>query len=101
MSNYELHQETQQNLNRIDQQLDALVDITGTSKVLANQIGGELNDQNEILRQTNDHMDSTNNQVKKAVIATQKLKHTPCSWLAWILSLLLVIANVLVLILLK
>ena len=101
MSNLELHEETQQNLARIDQQLDALVEISGTSKVLATQIGTELTDQNEMLAQTNAHMDRTNNEVNKAVVATQKLRPSGSSWFAWVLSVLLIVAIILVWVLIK
>ena len=101
MSNLELHEETQQNLARVDQQLDALVEIAGTTKVLAAQIGTELTDQNQMIAQTNAHMDHTNNEVNKAVVATQKLKPSASSWFAWILTIILIVANVLVWVLIK
>lgn len=99
-TNQSLHADTQQNLSRINNQLDALVDITGTSKQLAGQIGHELEEQNQMLADANRHMDITQNNVNRAVIQVQEVRAKSSTCWAWILSIILLIGIILVWILL-
>ncbi|OHS93826.1 SNARE domain containing protein [Tritrichomonas foetus] len=92
MSNANLHAQTQEQFERIDQRLDALVDITGTQKVLATSIGNELEEQNQMLQDTNVHMDKAQLQVDKANAAVLEVKASSSQWAAWILMIVLIVA---------
>lgn len=87
-----LYQQNQEQFQRIDQRIDALVDITSTQKVLANSIGNELTEQNRLLMDTNDHMDKAQLQVDKANAAVLEVKATSSQWAAWILMIVLIVA---------
>ncbi|KAK8838381.1 Syntaxin-8 [Tritrichomonas musculus] len=87
-----LYQQNQEQFQRIDQRIDALVDITSTQKVLANSIGNELTEQNQLLMDTNDHMDKAQLQVDKANAAVLEVKATSSQWAAWILMIVLIVA---------
>lgn len=99
MSN--LYAQNQEQFQRIDQRLNALVDITSTQKVLANSIGDELTEQNQLLMDTNDHMDKAQNQVEKATAAVLEVKATSSQCAAWILMIVLIIAIICVWIFVK
>jgi t-SNARE complex subunit (syntaxin) len=88
--------QVQQNLQRIDGQLDALVDITGQAKVLGRSIGTELEDQAVMLNEVDSHMDKTQTEVDKAVQQTQEFRMTGSNWAGWICVVLLIVAIILV-----
>ena len=96
-----LYSQNQEQFQRIDQRLNALVDITSTQKVLANSIGDELTEQNQLLMDTNDHMDKAQMQVEKANAAVLEVKATSSQWAAWILMIVLIIAIICVWIFVK
>ena len=96
MSNYELHQQTQQNLSRVNEQLDALVDITGQQRVLARSIGSELEDQKHMLSEVDQHMDKTGDEIEKATSLLDEVKKSSGTCAAWILMILLLISIVIV-----
>lgn len=96
-----LYQQNQEQFQRIDQRLDALVDITGTQKVLANSIGNELTEQNQLLMDTNDHMDKAQMQVNKANEAVLEVKASSSQCAAWILMVVLIVAIICVWIFVK
>lgn len=100
-NNNELHEQTQVNMNRIDQQLDAIVDLTATQKVLAKSIGNELEDQSKMLDTSNRHMDMAQMQVDKANTRLTELKKKAGTWSAWLLIVLLIVAIILVWVLIK
>jgi syntaxin 8 len=85
-------QQTQLNLQRVDTQLDALLDITGNQRVLAGQIGTELTDQQKIMGNISDHMDRTNDGIVKTTEAVLEVKTAGSTWFAWILAILTLIA---------
>jgi syntaxin 8 len=88
--------QTQQNLQRIDVQLDALVDITGNARVLAGQIGNELQDQNKMMSEISEHMDGTQRDVEKATAAVQDVKTAGSTWCAWVCVILTIVAIVVI-----
>jgi t-SNARE complex subunit (syntaxin) len=91
------HQEqTRANLERVETQLDALVDITGTQNQLAKEMGRELLTQNKMIGNLSDHMDSTQGGIQKATIAVKEVKASGTTWFAWILVILLIVALFLV-----
>lgn len=91
MDNYPIQNQTQENLARIDDQLEALVDITGAARVTAVQIGQELRDQEKMLNQVSDHMDGAAVEIEKATTAVQAIKEHKGTCVAWILALLCLI----------
>jgi t-SNARE complex subunit (syntaxin) len=102
MSGYPDHQaQTQANLARVDTQLDALIDITGTQNQLAKQMGQELTAQTKMIGNLTDHMDGTQGGIQRATDAVKEVKTSGSTWFAWILVILLVIAIILVLVLWK
>ena len=96
MSSSQTHQQTQENLRQIDNKLDALVDIIGQINVSAKSIGQELEEQNQMLADTNQHMDKTHTNVQKATDAVVEVKATASNWTAWILIIVLIIAIILI-----
>ena len=88
--------QTQQNLQIIDRQLDALVDITGQQKVISGQINTELKDQNQMISSTTQKMDNVDQNVQKATSQVHKVGETTSSCISWILMILLIIAIILV-----
>ncbi|KAH0785764.1 syntaxin-8 [Histomonas meleagridis] len=96
MSNAELHAQTQQNFQLMDNRIDALAEISSQLKVSANSIGNELEEQNQMLKETNQNMDRAQVQVDKANEAVLKVKATAGNCIPWILSIVLVVAIVLV-----
>jgi pyruvoyl-dependent arginine decarboxylase (PvlArgDC) len=90
------HAQVQQNLQRIDGQLDALVDITAQGRIVATSIGSELDDQNRMLGEVGEHMDKTQDEVDKAVAKTVELKMTGSNWAGWICVVLLIAAIIVV-----
>lgn len=96
MSNYDLHMQTQENLSRVNEQLDALVDITGQQRVLARSIGNELEDQKHMLSEVDTHMDKTGNEIEKATSLLDEVKKSSGTCAAWILMILLLISIVIV-----
>jgi hypothetical protein len=102
MSGYPDYQaQTQANLARVDTQLDALIDITGTQNQLAKQMGQELTAQNKMIGNLSDHMDGTQGGIQRATSAVLDVKTSGSTWFAWVLVVLLVIAIILVLVLWK
>jgi t-SNARE complex subunit (syntaxin) len=89
--------QTQATLQRVDTQLDALIDITGTQKQIAGQMGNELGDQLRIIDGLNQHMDGTQEGVQKASDTVKEVKTRGTTWFAWVLCILLVIAIVVIL----
>ena len=89
-------QQTRQNLQRIDEQLDALVGISANQKVLAASIGTELQDQLEMMSEIDGHMDKTHEQVNQANGLLEVVKDKAGTCGAWILMALLIIAIVIV-----
>jgi syntaxin 8 len=88
--------QTQQNLQRIDGQLDALVDITGNARVLAGQIGNELHDQNKMMGEISDHMNVTQRGVEKATTAVKEVKASGSTWFAWVMVVLTLVGIVVI-----
>lgn len=96
MSNYDLHQQTQQNLARANEQLDTLVEITGAHRVLAKSIGNELEDQKQMLSEVDTHMDKAGNEIEKAKGLLDEVKKSSSTCAAWILMILLLASIVIV-----
>jgi hypothetical protein len=95
MSGYPDHQaQTQANLARVDTQLDALIDITGTQKQLAKQMGQELTGQQRMIANLSDHMDGTQGGIQKATDAVKEVKTSGATWFAWILVILIILAMI-------
>jgi t-SNARE complex subunit (syntaxin) len=99
MANFQA--QTQANLARVDTQLDALIDITGTQNQLAKQMGQELTAQNKMIGNLSDHMDGTQGGILKATDAVKQVKTSGSTWFAWILVILIIIAMILVWVLWK
>ena len=91
MTNAELHAQTQQNFEEIDKRIDALVDMTSELNVSAKAIGNELEDQTQMLKDTDQNMDKTQEQIDKANDAVLKVKATTGNWIAWILIIVLIV----------
>jgi syntaxin 8 len=92
----DLRAQTQANLQAADQRLDALVDITGQQKIVAVSIGSELDAQNKMLRQVDEHMDATQVQLTKTNALVKNFKENGTTWGGWILAILLVASIVVV-----
>lgn len=89
-------QERDQQNQQIDAALDNLVAQTGQLNQNASEIGNQLDDQIKQTKDINNHMDGTQNKIDKAVIAVGKIKTTWDAFLAWILSILFLIATIIV-----
>ena len=94
MDNNSLQAQTQENMTRIDDQLNALIDITGSARVTAEQIGQELRDQEKMLNNVHHHMEGAEVEIEKATTAVQSIKEHKGTCAAWILSLLCLIGIV-------
>ena len=92
MSNAQLHAQTQEQFQRIDQRVDALLDITETQKILANDMGNELTAQNQMLQDVSSHMDKAQLQVDKANAAVYEAKASGTTCAGWILIIILIVA---------
>ena len=92
MSNAQLHAQTQEQFQRIDQRVDALLDITETQKILANDMGNELTAQNQMLQDVSTHMDKAQLQVDKAHAAVIEAKASGTTCAGWILIIILIVA---------
>ncbi|EAY01915.1 SNARE domain containing protein [Trichomonas vaginalis G3] len=90
------HAQTQQNLQRADQKLDALVDITAQQKYQAGQINTELKDQNQMISNINDKMDNADQKVVTATDNVNKLLKKKSSMIAFLFMILFLIGIVLV-----
>lgn len=69
------HEANKAAMGEIDNGLDALVGITGQMSENATAIGNELDDQIQMCKETNEHMDQTNENIDKAtdkLVALQK-----------------------------
>ena len=96
-------------LYHIDNQIDNLVDLTEIQNSNANAIGNELEDQNQMLHETNNHMDKTSMMVDDAYLSTKKLndglqgefKVAICTKIGWVIVFVLLITIILLWILLK
>ena len=95
MTNVELHAQVEKNKNLMDNRIDALVDISSQLKVSASSIGNELEEQNQMLKETNKNMDKAQVQVDKANDAVLKVKATAGTCVPWILSIVLVVGIIL------
>jgi t-SNARE complex subunit (syntaxin) len=96
MSNAEYQQQTQANMERIDAQLDQLVDMTGSHKVKATAIGNTLEDQNRRLKDVEGQMDNTQVEIDKAIEQAREVQVATSNWIGWILCILLIIGIILV-----
>lgn len=90
------HAQTQENLQKADQKLEALVDITAQQKYQAGQINNELKDQNQMISNINDKMDHTDQKVVTATENVNKLLKKKSSIIAFVLMFLFIIGIVLV-----
>lgn len=70
------HEANKAAMQDIDNGLDALVSITGQMSENATAIGQELDDQNAMLKDTNEHMDKTDENINKATDKLVKLQKT-------------------------
>jgi hypothetical protein len=86
------HDQMQANLGRVDRQLNALIDITGTQKQLAENMGEEFTIQTTMIESLSDHMDCAQGGVQNATDAVGEVKMSGSTWLAWILMILLTVA---------
>jgi pyruvate-formate lyase len=93
-SGYSNLDQVQENFQRIEGQLDALVDITGQTKHIANNMNSEIEAQNRMLGGMSMHMDATQQGVDKANEAVLKVKMTAGNCMPWLISVLLVLAIV-------
>lgn len=85
-----------QNLERINDQLDALVGISNQQRVISRSIATELNDQQDMLSEVESHMDKTHDKVLEANSMLDVVKEKSGTCCAWILMALLIAAIVLV-----
>lgn len=60
------HAQAKANMAVIDKQLDALVEITGQTKMSAYQINSELKDQNKMIEGTSQKMEHVDGRVVRA-----------------------------------
>lgn len=80
----------------VDKQLDALVEITGQTKMAANQINSELKDQNQMIQGTTQKMDRVDGRVVQATSKVNEVAKSKSNLIAWVVSVLLIIAIVVV-----
>lgn len=92
-ANYQ-QQQVRQNLQRVDEQLEALVEMSGTMRVVSASIQTELRDQNTMLADVDIHMDKTADNVDRANLALEEVKASSGTCAAWILMILLIAAIV-------
>jgi thymidine phosphorylase len=90
------HEPIQENFQRIDEQLDTLVEITGTNKVLAKSIGNELELQQHMLTDVDGHMGKTQDQLDRTNKVVFDLRKRGGNCAGWILVILLIIGIVVV-----
>jgi t-SNARE complex subunit (syntaxin) len=92
-----IHQDNTRKLQDVDGALDIIIGQTGQMNAGARAIGKEIEEQTRIVKETNAHMDVTNDKIDKA---TDKLKSvqkaTKSNFAAWIIMVLLVIAIIVV-----
>ena len=91
-----LQQQTQENLSRVNDQLDALVQITGNQKVMASTIYNELGEQTKMIDDVSGHMDKAQNEVNLANRLVFQVKASSGTCAAWCLMVLLLIAIVII-----
>jgi hypothetical protein len=84
--------QTRGELNRIDQQLDALIEITARQFKVARQMGSELESQLRIIDDQNGHMGRTHLEVQEAALAAQRVKPSGQPQVAWLIALVLLAA---------
>jgi t-SNARE complex subunit (syntaxin) len=84
-------EQVQETIQRIDGQLDALVDISGQQKHIASNMGHELDAQNRMISGMSLHMDSTQEGVDKANRAVLRVKQSAGTCTAWIIAIVLII----------
>ena len=92
-ANYQ-QQQVRQNLQRVDEQLEALVEMSGNMRVVSTTIQTELRDQTHMLADVENHMDKTADQVDNANQALGEVKASSGTCAAWILMILLIAAIV-------
>lgn len=68
------HEENKEMMQNIDNVLDVMVDQTSTQVVNAKDINTELKEQDKIIDNVNDHMDTTTNNLDKATDRLKKLQ---------------------------
>ena len=95
-SNSQLEEQTQNHMSRINNQLDALVDITSQQKTVARSLGNELDDQNKMIADQTDHMDQANNKVMKATAHVKEAQKKTANNIGWGLVILLIVGIILV-----
>ncbi|KAK8837735.1 hypothetical protein M9Y10_036270 [Tritrichomonas musculus] len=81
---------------KIDDKIDQLVEQTSQQNFNADQIGDNIISQIEQAKTMNDHMDKTKENIDRAVVYVGKIKTTKDQIVAWILSILLIIAIIIV-----
>jgi hypothetical protein len=94
------HELNKQGMKEIDGALDVLVDVTGKTATNARAIGGELTEQIEIMKDTNEHMDRTDANINKATDGLKKVEKTGggtfCSWIVMVLLVIGVVVLIFV-----
>ncbi|EAY18184.1 SNARE domain containing protein [Trichomonas vaginalis G3] len=83
-------QNQQVQLQRQDENLDMIGNEVAQIRVISNQIGDELRDQNDRLDAVNDHMDRTDNKIETVTQKMQKLLSSKTTWL-WVACFVLTI----------
>jgi septal ring factor EnvC (AmiA/AmiB activator) len=91
-----MHQENKNKLGQADQKLDILEKMTGTMVVKATDINTELKDQNQIIDQTNQKMDTANDGIVKVNSKLDTILEHKSSCISWIIVILEVIALVVI-----
>lgn len=81
---------------KIDQKIDQLIEQTSDQNLNADKIGDNIISQIEQAKGINEHMDRAQEGVDRAIIYVGKIKTTKDQIVAWILSILLIIAIIFV-----
>mgnify|MGYP002472322271 FL=1 len=91
-----MQHDREQLYNDIDNRIDQLVDQTARQNQNANTMGNELQSQITQAQEINNHMDKTQTKIDETIIQIGKIKTTKDQIVAWILSILLLIAIIIV-----
>lgn len=89
-------QEREQLDEEIDKKLDQLIEQTSNQDLNAEKIGDNIISQIEQAKTINDGMDKAHDKINRAVVTVGKIKTTKDQIIAWILSIILIIAIILV-----
>lgn len=92
----QMQHDREQLYNDIDNRIDHLVDQTSRQNQNANAMSNELQSQITQAQEINNHMDKTQTKIDETIIQIGKIKTTKDQIVAWILSILLLIAIIIV-----